>query len=152
MTFSSRLSMKLGREKTIEERRLSSLASNRKILLIEDEESIATPLSKLLSMRKFDVEWAPNAKKGLELLESGATPGCILVDIMMPQMNGWEFRERQRASKNEWVKKVPVIFLSADADSKREAENRNEKFVSKPIDFDDLTNTLENVFKTGELL
>jgi len=112
------------------------------MLLVEDEEAIAKPLVKLMDLFGFETSWAKDGVDALEWLSKEAAPSCILIDIMMPRMNGWQFREAQL--KDIKISSIPVVFFSADNQSAREAEKRGENFVPKPIDLDQLNSTIRN--------
>ncbi|MDB5039010.1 MAG: guanylate cyclase [Bacteriovoracaceae bacterium] len=108
-----------------------------KILLVEDEEAIAKPLTRLLRMSEYDVNWATDGQQALEILQIHPDTKLMLVDIMMPVMNGWQFREAHKNMKSP-LNEIPVIFLSADSQSASKAKEMHECFVSKPIDLDHL--------------
>lgn len=110
------------------------------VLLVEDEPAIAEPLVKLMNFIGFKTTWTRDGVEALEWLVSESTPDCILVDITMPRMNGWQFREAQL--NNEKISSIPVVFFSADNRSALEAEKRGESFVAKPIDLDHLNATI----------
>jgi len=124
----------------------SRMADGKRVLLVEDEESIAKPLVKLMKLKGYDLIWARDAFQGLEWLDQNGPVDCLFIDIMLPKMNGWEFREMQKGRKD--VGHIPAIFLSADSNSAREAEMRGEIFVAKPIDLSQLERRLNEVTET----
>ena len=73
--------------------------------------------------------------QALEYLQESDRPDVILLDLMMPVMDGWEFRRRQQADPS--VSGVPVIVLSA-LDPTRAADVNANAFLKKPLDFDRL--------------
>lgn len=81
----------------------------KRIIVIDDEPAIREALVEMLSVAGFDVTGAENGKKGLEVV-SRQRPDLILLDIMMPEMNGWQVLEALK--KDEWAKNVPVIILT----------------------------------------
>src|ERR671932_609153 len=83
----------------------------RQALIVEDDEDIRDLLSTLLTVLGFEVREANNGQVGLEALRSGWKPDLIVLDLMMPVMNGWAFRAEQR--KIDGLREVPVIVLSA---------------------------------------
>jgi len=118
------------------------------VLLVEDEEAIAKPLIKLMNLLGFETSWTKDGLEALEWLTVKDAPDCLLVDIMMPKMNGWQFREAQL--QNEKISSIPVVFFSADNQSAREAEKRGESFVAKPIDLDLLNETIRNTIQRDQ--
>ncbi|HTU58366.1 MAG TPA: response regulator, partial [Polyangiales bacterium] len=90
----------------------------------------------------YHVQAYSAADSALTAMEAGAVPDAILLDLMMPGMNGWEFRVEQRARPA--LAQVPVIVLSADA-SPYAAAIDAQAYVQKPIDFDRLYTVIANV-------
>lgn len=114
-------------------RGMSTLTQKTTILLVEDEEAIAKPLARLLRMANHEVHWEIGAQQGLDWLVKNPDVSLILVDIMMPEMNGWEFREEQ-SKLGPPLSNIPAIFLSADSQSAKKGKELGEHFISKPID------------------
>ena len=80
------------------------------ILVVEDHDSARTALTKLLSSTGYDVVAAPNGSDALAQLANGPRPDLILLDLMMPVMDGWEFMKRQR---RDWhLCTIPTIVVS----------------------------------------
>src|SRR5689334_1963358 len=104
------------------------------ILIIEDEKGIRESLQEVLEYEGFQVSTASHGREGLEMLESNLAPAIILLDLMMPVMNGWEFAEA--VNKSPEYSSIPIIIVSAFADK---AEAINAKgIVKKPINLDQL--------------
>ena len=104
------------------------------ILIIEDNFEIRESLKIALEMEGFSVFLAENGKIGLEKLAVIPTPCVILLDLMMPVMNGWEFIEI--ISKDIMLSTIPIIVVSAFGE-----KNTNPKpsaYIQKPIDLDAL--------------
>ena len=81
-----------------------------RILVVEDHDSARTALTKLLSSTGYDVVEAPNGSEALAQLATGPRPDLILLDLMMPVMDGWEFMKRQR---RDWhLCTIPTIVVS----------------------------------------
>lgn len=88
---------------------MSSREKKVKILLIEDDPFLSSMYSTKFEMENFDVASAEDGAKGLSLALSDR-PDIILLDILMPKMNGFEVLEKLRANKE--TKDVPVILLT----------------------------------------
>ena len=108
------------------------------ILVIEDDINIRDVLKLSLEFEGYHVLTAGNGKQGFEVLEQEALPGLILLDLMMPVMNGWEFLEAIK--KKEILNTIPIVVVSAYADKARTIECQD--FVSKPLDLDHLMATI----------
>jgi two-component system chemotaxis response regulator CheY len=80
------------------------------ILVVDDDEDVREIVSLLLSEEGFEVVTAHNGAVALEQLESGAKPNAIILDLMMPVMNGWEFWDRTQVGPHG---NIPIIVLTA---------------------------------------
>jgi CheY-like chemotaxis protein len=105
------------------------------VLIVEDDSDLREMMSQLLTMEGFQSATVANGKEALRYLSSGDTPDLILLDLMMPVMDGWEFRRVQQA--DPVLARVPTIVLSA-LDQSRAKDLRPAAFLKKPLDFDRL--------------
>ena len=106
------------------------------VLIVEDDADLRDMMAQLLSLEGFRAATAANGREALEYLRGPEEkPDVILLDLMMPVMDGWEFRRKQQADPA--VANVPVIILSA-LDQSRAAGVPAEAFLKKPLDFDRL--------------
>jgi two-component system alkaline phosphatase synthesis response regulator PhoP len=119
-----------------------------KILMIDDEEGLSKLVKLNLEMTgDFEVITAPNGKQGIDLAKE-IKPDLILLDILMPDMDGFETLERLK--KDDDTAKIPVIILSAKGDAVSMDKVRNlcgELYVSKPIEAEDLKAKIEKILK-----
>lgn len=107
------------------------------VLVVDDETDIRQAVADVLADEGYDVAGARDGREALA--EAHARhPSVILLDLMMPRMNGWEFREAQK--RDPELSGIPVIVLSAfggygpiDADA----------FLAKPFELDDLLSNVE---------
>lgn len=110
------------------------------ILVIEDDPSVRTLLEKALGSRGYKVQSAEDGLVGLTMLEE-LKPDLIVVDIMMPRLDGMTF---VRAIKShQHTRPIPVIFLTAKNDPKSMIEGINlgaRFYVTKPFQIDELLN------------
>ena len=111
------------------------------VLIVEDDADLRDMMAQLLSLEGFNAATVSNGREALEYLHDGDRPDVILLDLMMPVMDGWEFRRRQQADPS--VAGVPVIVLSA-LDQSRAADVRADAFLKKPLDFDRLLTLVRN--------
>lgn len=105
------------------------------ILVVEDDEGIRDTLKLALELEGYTVTTAANGQEGLDVLPTMPTPCLILLDLMMPVMNGWAFAEALRADMV--LAPIPVVVVTAFAEkAARVAQAR--AILKKPIDFDSL--------------
>ncbi len=105
------------------------------VLIVEDDDDLREMMAQLLSLEGFQTAAVANGQEALEYLRQGTAPDLILLDMMMPVMDGWEFRRRQKSDPS--MAEVPVIVLSA-LDQARITDITAEAILKKPLDFDRL--------------
>jgi CheY-like chemotaxis protein len=105
------------------------------ILIVEDDEDLREMMAQLLTLEGYDAATVANGLEALEYLHRARKPNVILLDLMMPVMDGWEFHRRMEADPS--LPPVPVIVLSA-LDQVRAANIHAAAFLKKPLDFDRL--------------
>ena len=105
------------------------------VLIVEDDSDLREMMAQLLALEGYRAETVANGRDALDYLQKGDVPRLILLDLMMPVMDGWEFRRRQK--QNPELKDVPVVVLSA-LDQSRAADLTDASFLKKPLDFDRL--------------
>lgn len=85
------------------------------VLLVDDDPDIRELIATLLAARGYEVTTASNGLEALESLRRASMlPALILLDVMMPKMDGWAFRAAQ--VRNERLAAIPVVLLSASSD------------------------------------
>jgi two-component system, chemotaxis family, chemotaxis protein CheY len=116
----------------------------RRVLIVEDDPSIANLLNAALSDEGYEVRHAPDGAAGLDLLEQWL-PDVILLDLMLPIMNGWEFRAAQQKLPAP-AGAVPVVVVTAARDAvARSDELRARAIVLKPFDLDQMLDLVATV-------
>src|SRR5690242_18367891 len=105
------------------------------VLIVEDDADLREMMAQLLSLEGYSAATVANGREALQYLAQGDMPEVILLDLMMPVMDGWEFRRQQQADPQ--LSEVPVIVLSA-LDQARAADLEPAAFLKKPLDFDRL--------------
>lgn len=106
------------------------------VLVVDDESDIREAVAEVLSFEGYQVL---DASDGAEALAKARAyhPGLVLLDLMMPRMDGWEFRRVQKHDPE--VSRIPVVVLSAmGPESLRDADG----YVGKPFDMDDLVSAV----------
>jgi DNA-binding response OmpR family regulator len=114
------------------------------ILIVDDERNIAHALTLRLEAAGYEVMWACDGASGVAAALA-RTPDAILLDIRMPDIDGFEVNKRLRTSPA--LDRTPIIFLSANVqDSCRQAALAAGAFafLTKPYDARDVTTTIRN--------
>ena len=103
-----------------------------RILVVEDDERLLAAMVSLLKLVGYTALGVPNGYVALERLRGEQAPCLILLDLMMPEMDGWQFRKRQLEDPK--LAAVPVIVCSAHGTSEDVAPLRVQHYVEKPLD------------------
>ena len=104
------------------------------ILIVDDDQGIRDALSELFEMEGYGVKVASNGEEGLAVLRAmDPEPDLVLLDLMMPSVDGLEFRQRQM---NENLRThVPVVLMSADGQiEKKRLRSGVTDHLRKPMD------------------
>ena len=102
-----------------------------RVLVVEDDEDVRDLLKTLLGVLGHEVREATNGEEALTILREGWRPDLIVLDLMMPVMNGWAFRSEQR--RIEGAGDIPVIVLSA---RRNDGDIEAAEVLPKPFDLD----------------
>jgi signal transduction histidine kinase len=122
-------------------------ATDRTLLVVEDDVDIREAIGGLLAGEGFHVVGRSNGREALEWLRVSSKPDLILLDLMMPVMDGWQFRIAQR--EDPALSSIPVLALSADSTSKAVAIDA-DAYLKKPVDYDRLIDTVERLLVESE--
>jgi CheY-like chemotaxis protein len=118
------------------------------ILLVEDEPDLRKDLAFLLADEGYRVRTAADGAEALALLEGGARPAVILLDLMMPVMDGWETRARLRTTPA--LSNIPVVILSGVANDEAEiAALAVAAYVTKPMSVSRLCEIIDRALAGG---
>jgi CheY-like chemotaxis protein len=112
-------------------------ASRGALLLVEDDFDIREALSGILRDEGYTVRGASNGAEALETLRRDPAVDLIVLDLMMPVMDGWAFRQIQREDPK--LSHIPVLVLSADAGARERVQALGAvAFLRKPVQLDAL--------------
>ena len=114
----------------------------RGVLVVDDDTDIRETLEEVLADNDFPAIGAENGAVALERLRSDAEPPCvILLDMMMPVMDGRTFRLAQQDDPT--LSHIPVVVLTAHASGERSArELQVDAFLRKPVDLETLLDVI----------
>ena len=120
------------------------------ILIVEDDLDVSRLLAEILEAEGYCAAIAANGREALDYLRKNTHhPDLILLDMMMPVMDGWAFREEQR--KLPEVASIPVVTVTADGDARGKAASiQAAGYVSKPLQIDSLLDEIERICGSSE--
>ncbi len=115
---------------------------SRAVLIVEDDADVAEALALILEDAGYVAEIARDGAEGLERLRRAPPPALILLDLMMPNVNGCEFRREQLRMRE--AASLPVVILSADAHAARKAaEMECSDVLTKPVALEPLLEVVQ---------
>ena len=110
-----------------------------RILVVEDDLDLGETVCEILKMSGYHASHATDGLAALQTLREGGLHDLILLDLMMPRMDGWAFRQAQLRDKK--LKDIPVVVLSAV--SKIGKPIKADEILHKPVETDTLLKTVE---------
>jgi CheY-like chemotaxis protein len=118
------------------------MKTNRTILLVEDDRDICEIVEQVLAEEGYETIAVANGAEGLAHLRSGAArPFVIMLDLMLPVMDAWQFRAEQM--RDAAIAEIPVIIFSANPKLAKHADSLGAAAViRKPPDLDELLSVL----------
>lgn len=121
----------------------------KKVVCIEDELEMIELVKLILGRNKFDVVGAVGGQEGLDRI-SETKPDLVLLDLMMPEMDGWEVYQKMKASED--MRDIPVIVVTAKAQSIDRVLGlhiaRVNDYITKPFGPQELLESVERVLHT----
>ncbi len=128
------------------------MSSQPKILIVDDESSARVTMEALLSADKYELQFAENGAEAI-LMANKFQPNLILLDVMMPGMNGFETCEKIRAIPN--LANIPIILVTAldDRESRMAGIKAGaDDFVAKPFDAQELRLRVQNMARLNRYM
>jgi two-component system, cell cycle response regulator DivK len=120
--------------------------NKKEILIIDDDSKNIFALDAVLKSKKYHCISAISANQGLKILSSNKNIGVVLMDMMMPEMDGYEAIEKMK--ENEDLKHIPVIAVTAQAmvgDREKCLKAGADGYISKPVNVDELLRLLNKL-------
>ncbi len=118
----------------------------KRIICIEDDQGIIDLIKLILTRRGFEVIGALGGREGLEMMER-SVPDLVLLDLMMPDMDGWEVYHQMKA--REGMKNIPVIVVTAKAQNIDKVLGMHiakvDDYITKPFSPQELLDSIERV-------
>ena len=118
----------------------------KKIICVEDESEMIDLVKLILSRYGFEVIGADGGRAGLEAIKEH-NPDLVLLDLMMPDMDGWEVYQQMKA--DEQMKEIPVVVVTAKAQSIDKVLGLHiakvDDYITKPFGPEDLRASIERI-------
>jgi two-component system response regulator VicR len=126
-------------------------ASKRRIVCIEDEEEMIDLVQLILTRRGFEVTGATDGQSGLRAI-ANLKPDLVLLDLMMPEMSGWDVYQKMKA--DDQMKNIPVIVITAKAQNIDKVLGLHiakvQDYITKPFGPSELLQSVERVLKLDD--
>jgi CheY-like chemotaxis protein len=113
------------------------------VLVVEDDRDVRDSILEVLEDNQYHTVAASNGQEGLQALRAAACKPClILLDLMMPVMDGWGFRAAQKSDQD--LESIPVVVLTAHASAQKAAQDMDAAgFLKKPVRLETLLDTVQ---------
>jgi DNA-binding response OmpR family regulator len=120
---------------------------NKQVIYIEDEPEMVDLVSLILNRKGFIVKGANGGREGLDLIKK-ELPDLVLLDLMMPDVDGWDVYQQMKA--DDKTRKIPVIIITAKAQSIDKVLGlqiaKVEAYISKPFTPQELLDSVDKIF------
>jgi DNA-binding response OmpR family regulator len=127
------------------------MSTGKRVVCIEDEPEMIDLVKLILTRKGFQVVGAMGGREGLEMI-AREKPDIVLLDLMMPDMDGWEVYQKMKA--NEATKNTPVIVVTAKAQSIDKVLGLHiakvDDYITKPFGPQELLESVEKVLARAE--
>ncbi|MCC7452200.1 MAG: response regulator [Anaerolineae bacterium] len=124
-----------------------------KVVVVEDDPEMINLVKLILKKEGFDVTGAMGGREGLEAIQKTA-PSLVLLDLMMPDIDGWEVYQAMKADEN--LKNIPVIIITAKAQSIDKVLGLHiakvDDYITKPFSPGELITSVRRVLAENEAL
>ena len=118
----------------------------RDVLIVDDDPDIRDAVGECLRYEGYDVHSATDGRDALDRLEYGLRPAVILLDLMMPVLNGFDVLEALK-NRPEW-KSIPVVIVSANRGYEAEDLSGAVSILRKPVNVDRLLAAVEQAMSS----
>ena len=119
----------------------------KKIIIVDDNKDLTRAVKRRLEKMddSYDIICANSGKDCFNLLRDGQIPDLILLDIMMPEMDGWNVAAELK--KNPQWTSIPIVFLTAKTDSSSKTYGKivSADYIEKPFEIDDLKRRIDKM-------
>jgi DNA-binding response OmpR family regulator len=127
------------------------METKRRVVYIEDEPEMIDLVRLILSRRGYEIIGANGGREGLDMVRQ-QTPDLVLLDLMMPDMDGWDVYQQMKA--DEHTQNIPVIVITAKAQSIDKVLGLHiakvDDYISKPFSPQELVDSVEKVMAKNQ--
>lgn len=120
---------------------------NKSILIVDDDADIRAVLAEFLEYEGYSVATAAHGGEALDFLRTHAPPSVVLLDLMMPTMDGFQFREEQK--RDPAIASVPVVLMTARGALEPGAIDVG-RILAKPLELDALMEALDGATQAAQ--
>ncbi len=113
-----------------------------RLLIVDDDVELCESMADALTDAGYEAVTAHDGRRAWRLSRHGPPPCLILLDLMMPEMTGWQFRERQL--RDQRTRNIPVVIMTASREARRDPTAAGPLLL-KPFTLDELLDQVESV-------
>ena len=122
------------------------LTTNKIVLVVDDDADIRELIKILLEAEGYCVNIAADGFDALQQLRSGQPPGLIILDFMMPRLDGEEFVKRIREGRSA---RIPILIMSGHSEAQKAANELQLPYLMKPVEMEELLSTVRRLTALG---
>jgi DNA-binding response OmpR family regulator len=117
------------------------------LLVIDDDEATRDALHKILEEAGYEVATAADGESALRALASGLKPSMIVLDLVMPRMDGWAFASRLKEHQEH--RRIPVLVMTAHGSKVLSTAPVSAAYMVKPLQIGELLTTIDNCLRAA---
>lgn len=117
-----------------------------RILVVEDDRDIREALVMWLEIQRYEVAQAADGLDALAALQTQPLPDLILLDMLMPRMNGWELVDAIRKDPSSTIAKIPIIAVTATSEKVQRSPGDLQGVIRKPFELEEVDQVLRRFF------
>jgi DNA-binding response OmpR family regulator len=117
------------------------------LLVVDDDEATRDALHKILEEAGYVVETAADGEAALRALASGLKPSMIVLDLVMPRMDGWAFASRLKDHQEH--RRIPVLVMTAHGSKVLSTAPVSAAYMVKPLQIGELLTTIDNCLRVA---
>ncbi len=120
---------------------------NKKIMIVDDDPDILTSVKEIFEKEGYRIIEAKDGKECLSLLDKEDKPDLILLDIMMPDLSGWDVFTKIKAKVG--FNKIPIVFLTCKSDKYSQGFGKfsADGYITKPFEIQDLKDKVNTILR-----
>ena len=120
-----------------------------RVLVVDDDYYVRSALTEALTSAGYGVDAAGSGEEALAMLEVGRLPSLIVLDLVMPGVDGWSFTAELKASES--CRRIPIVVMTAHGERTLRGAPVSAGYMLKPLDLDELLGTVRRCIDSSSV-